>query len=196
VKLGLIVEGHGEVVAVPVLVRRLAAELDLTTAFEIVPPFRLARGKLVKQSELERAVELMARKVGPGGPLLILLDADDDCPASLGTQLRGWAEAARADRSIAVVVAAREFEAWFIAAVGSLGGVCGIPSGLAAPPDPEAIRDAKGWLALRASSGYAPTADQVVLATRFDWTAARQLRSFDKLLRELRRLLTSTSHVA
>ena len=60
------------------------------------------------------------------------------------------------------------------------------------PPTPEGIRDAKGWLGNRMARGYSPTADQPVLTDLFDLALARRAPSFDKLVRELTRLLTPT----
>jgi hypothetical protein len=56
-------------------------------------------------------------------------------------------------------------------------------------PSPEAIRDAKGWLGQRMPRGYSPTTDQPALTGLFDLGLARSSPSFDKLVRELTRLL-------
>jgi hypothetical protein len=61
-KLGLIVEGHGEVQATPLMVRRVLTGLAPELHPAILPPHRVARGQLVKEAELQRAVEFMARK--------------------------------------------------------------------------------------------------------------------------------------
>ncbi len=110
-RLGLVVEGHGEVQAGPVLVRRVMAELRPELFIDIPNPLRLPRGKLVKKAELQRAVEFMARKTASDGALLVLLDADDDKASELGPRLLGWATEQRSDRSLAVVVAVRKYEA-------------------------------------------------------------------------------------
>lgn len=155
---------------------------------EIPPALRVARSKLVKEEEIRRSVELMARKVGERQPILVVLDADDDCPAELGPRILRWAVATRGDRAIAVVVAKREFESWFVQAARSLRGMRGMPAELTPPADPEAVRDAKGWL--RKSMGtYSPTTDQPALAALFDLEEARASSSFDKLVRDLARLL-------
>ena len=145
-KLALIVEGHGEVRALPILVRRLLGHLGAEPMPEILPPHRVPRGRLVKEAELQRAVELQARRVGVDGAILIVVDADDDCPAALGPRLVTWARAIRPDRRISTVVADREFETWFLASLSSLGGFRGLPIGISPPPRFEQLRDAKGWL--------------------------------------------------
>jgi hypothetical protein len=188
VKLGLIVEGHGETQAVPTLLRRLALDLGVRVPIEIPPPMRVPKGKLVKHEELRRAVDFMARKTVPDGALLVLLDADTDCPGELGPQLLKWAKQARADREVAVVLAKYEFESWFLAAAHSLSGRRGLPSNLTPPADPESIRDPKGWLDGLMPDGYSETLDQPAFAATFDWHAARHLPSFAKLLRDLRRV--------
>jgi hypothetical protein len=188
VRVGTIVEGYGEVAALPILLRRVAGYLDPALSLAVERPHRVPRGRLVKQDELCRAVELVARKVGPGAPILVLLDADDDLPCALGPRLLGWARAQRSDREVSVVVARAEFEAWFLAAAVSLRGVRGLPADLEPPSRPEGVRGAKAWLAGRMPDGYTETIDQAPLAAAFDLGAARAAPSFEKLLRDVARL--------
>lgn len=58
-----IVEGHGDREAVPIVIRRLAAKLDPAAAIHIPPPIRIPKNKLLKPGELERAVDLAARRI-------------------------------------------------------------------------------------------------------------------------------------
>ncbi len=69
-----------------------------------------------KANEVERAVEFAARRMEPPRAILILIDADDDCPAQVGPELLHRATVARSDVPLGVVLAKREFEAWFLAA--------------------------------------------------------------------------------
>ncbi len=82
VRVGCIVEGHGEVRAVPVLIRRVARTLGVPV--DIPHPIRIPGSKLAQQGELERAVELASRTIGGRGAILVLRDSDDDCPAEVG----------------------------------------------------------------------------------------------------------------
>lgn len=191
-KLGIIVEGHGEVEAFPILVRRLLERQGITS-IEIPRPWRLPRGKMLKKPELARVVEMMARKTAPAGALMVLLDADDDCPAQLGPRMLESLKELRPDREVSVVVAKREFEAWFLGAAESLRGQRGLPSDLAAPETPEAVRDAKGWLSARMPTGYSETLDQPALASVLDLDAAERASSFAKLKRDLTRLAVADS---
>jgi hypothetical protein len=191
ITIGCIVEGHGEVEAVPVLIRRLVSEADPSISVRIPPPIRIPKSRLVKEGELEKAVELIARKVAPTGAVLVLLDSDEDCPAILGPDLLSRARNARSDLPLAVVLAKQEYEAWFLAAASSLRGQRGLRADLAAPAEPEGIRGAKEWLSARMAGNlsYVETLDQPALTKTFDMEQARQSDSFDKCRREVEKLM-------
>jgi hypothetical protein len=154
----------------------------------VKPPLRISRSKLVRGQELERAVEFAARKTAGQGGILILVDSDDDCPAQLAPQLLARARKTRSNLPISVVLAKREFEAWFLASAESLRGRRGLPSDLAPPPDPELIRGAKEWIARRIAGGstYSEALDQPALTAVFDLDlAAGRSDSFDKCRRKI-----------
>lgn len=184
-----IVEGHGEVEALPILIRRLAAEIEPGAHVVTPRPLRITKSKLLMAGELERAVKLAASRILPPGGLLVLLDSDADCPAHLGPRL--VERVARPDFPVAVVLAKSEFEAWFIAAAVSLRSKRGLRSDIIAPQEPEAIQGAKEWLDERMMPGrkYAETLDQPALTALFDLEPARRLRSFDKMWRSIEYLL-------
>jgi hypothetical protein len=190
-RIASIVEGHGECEAVPILVRRIAQSLDPALLPVVSPVLRVPASRLVRSGEIERAIELAARKNSGKGGILVLLDCDDGCPAHEGPALLQRAVKARSDLPVSVVLARREFEAWFLAAAESLRGQRGLPADLAGPPDPEAIRGAKEWLEARMPPGrsYSESSDQPALAAIFDMKAARRAGSFDKCHREVIRLL-------
>ena len=191
VKIGCIVEGESEVKTVPLLIRRIAANLYPELPIVVPPPIRRPRNKVVKENELERAVEFVARQIGGQGAIFIIFDGDDDCPAELGPALLRRASQARSDLPIAVVLAKHEFEAWFLAAAESLRGQRGLKNDLHSPDNPEAIRGAKEWLSQRMedSRTYRETQDQPALAALFDIEQARNADSFDKCYRDIVRLL-------
>jgi hypothetical protein len=190
-RIACVVEGHGEVEAVPIIIRRIAAQLEPPTEVRIDATIRTPKSRLVKQGELERAVEFAARKTSGQGGILIVLDSDDDCPAQLGPALLDRAQGARPDLPVAVVLAKREFESWFVAAAESLSTQVGLPPGLDAPADPEAIRGAKEWLTARMQGNrvYSSTLDQPAIARFFNLEMAMRSDSFDKFYRETRRVL-------
>ncbi len=182
-----IVEGHGEVTAVPILIRRIVAQYAPDVYVPVGQPIREKRTRLIQQGGVERTVELAARQTTPADGILILLDADDDCPRELAEQLLSRAQAARPDRAIRVVAANREYEAWFLAAARSLRGDRGLAADLEPPADPESIRGAKEWLESRATQefSYKATIDQPALTARFDLEQAHAARSFRKFVKDV-----------
>lgn len=191
VTIASIVEGPGDVAALPRLLHRLAADEPGVTL--ITPtPWRQNRGTLLAPGGIERATTSIARRVSPSGGVLVLLDADDDCPASLAPALLTRARSARPDLPLSVVLAAREFELWFLAAASSLAGQLGFVEQLQGPSNPEIVRGAKEWLThhRQDSQPYKPTADQAALTSIFDIKQARdRSRSFEKLCREIQFLI-------
>ncbi len=198
VRISCIVEGQGDVQAVPVLIRRIAEAIDPALYVQIPSPIRIPKSRLVRPGELERAVELAALTVEGQGGIIVLIDCDDDCPAQQGPQLLHRAVSARPDLHIGVVLAKREFEAWFLAAAESLRGLRGLAHDLVSPSAPESIRGAKEWLSdrMRGKQSYSETLDQPALAARFDLGVARRADSFDKCYREIDRLLQALRHTS
>jgi hypothetical protein len=191
IKIGLVVEGHGDLKAAPILFRRIGYDIDPTVLLDVQLPIRRPRSSLVKTpGELEKAVELAALKARPRGGVFILLDSDDDCPAELAPSLLARAQLAGMGLPVSVILPQREFEGWFLVAAESIRGRRGLPADLAPPNNPEEIRGAKGWLRERMRGHiYSETVDQPALAAIFDLNQARAARSFDKCYRDLRLLI-------
>jgi hypothetical protein len=189
--LASVVEGHGEVEALPALIRRIGDAVGFVGALHVNPPIRVKSGSFLNdQDYFHKYVALAAGKAAErNGSLLILLDCDDDCPATVGPALLRRAQAARANVNIFVALAHREFETWFITAAPSLRGRRGLPQDLKAPHDAEKIRDAKGWLSDRMSTSYDPVIHQLEFTREFDLKLARTNRSFDRLYHQIQRFL-------
>ncbi|HZO24818.1 MAG TPA: DUF4276 family protein [Chloroflexota bacterium] len=191
-ELGCIIEGDGERDALPILLRRVIQEIDPALYVRVLRPIRRPRGQLNSQQQITEAVDLALRTLTPPCAVLILIDADDNCPAELGPRILGWARSGGSDLPIAVVLANREYEAWFLAAAESLRGLRGVQHDIVAPPDPETIAGAKEWLTERMSrrQSYKPTSHQASFSAVFDLELARRRApSFDKLCRDVRRLM-------
>jgi hypothetical protein len=193
-RIATVVEGHGDVQAVPVLIRRCAKEeCDPAVDVSLPHPVRIPRSKLLMPGELERAVSLAFYQAGPDGGVVVILDADDDCPAKLGPTLLGRASTLAAGRfPVSVIAAKYEFESWFLAAAESLSGHRGLAADLVSPDDPESIRDAKGWLTdhMGEESAYSEVLDQPAFAALMSMSDARlRSDSFDKFYREILAML-------
>jgi len=153
---------------------------------------RIPRGKITITGGIERGIAAAALRVSGKGGVLVLLDADNDCPAEYGPLLLARATAVRPDKHVSVVLANREFEAWFLAAAPSLAGQSGFPVEFPRPQNPELPRDCKGLLTKARPKGqpYKETVDQAPLTSVFDLKMAREHSdSFDKFYREVSRLL-------
>ena len=181
-----IVEGDGEVQAVGLLLRRLIEAFNLVIPIVVSRPIRQARGTLLKEGGIERAVDLACIEMGARGVVLVLLDSEGECPKKLAPVLLSRARNARPDKRVAMVLAHHEFEAWFLAAASSLAGRRGLAADIQDHPHPEEVSGCKEWLEQRMppTSKYSETADQPAFAAIFDLQLARRADSFDKLWRE------------
>jgi hypothetical protein len=157
---------------------------------DVKKPIRFPKQTLQKAGELERALDLAIQKCeGPYG-ILVLLDADEDCPREIGEQLLRRAAAARPNANVQVVLAKREYEAWFLGAVESLlpeNRKLGIDFN---SQEAESVHGAKEKLAEILHIFYSETVDQSALSSVFDLSQARaNCSSFDKLWRAVEALL-------
>ena len=192
-----IVEGHGEVAAVPLLIRRICGELFGAYEIEVLQPLRQPRSRIVLPGNLQRYTEIAANKLRAAQPrgeglVLVLIDGDGDLPCVLGPALLAGALAGCGDQAAACVVANLEFETWFVAAAASLRAELRIAEH-DIPDAPEASRLRKKWIEDRfCGIRYSETLDQPRLTARMDLALCRSRSpSFDKLCRELERALSS-----
>lgn len=188
-----IVEGHGETQAVPLLVRRVFAELFDYHGVNVLKPIRTPRSRLAKSNELLKAVSLAALKLNDVDAerkfALILFDSDKDPACQLAPAIVADLKANRPDVDVAVVLAVHEFETWFVAAAESLSKYIAVaPKEI--PHDPEASGAKKRWVEDHFRSHYAETINQPALTAEMDLHLCRsRSRSFDKLCRELEKRL-------
>ncbi len=185
-----IVEGSGEIDALPALLHRIRIARQVQSQLDVNPPIRVKSGSFLNDPPyFERYLQLAAAKAAQRqGSILILLDCEDSCPAELGPKLLRDATALRPDVPSFVALAWREYETWFLAAARSLRGLDGLPADLVPPANPEHFRDAKGWLGDRMPGRYDPIRHQSRFSKRMDLDAARTAQSFDRLYRYMIRL--------
>ena len=180
-RLVCIVEGHGEVQAIPNLCARIFAHLGAKSWLVDQHPVKQPRSRLVdhrvgspnrppQSASFQAAIEMAVRR--PGDAVLVLCDSDDDCPAA-------WGPAAtllvrRRVRGAAVMVL-REYETWLLASCTRSSKIEGRKI--------EEIRDAKKLLS-RYVPGYKPTVHQLSATRSLDIPVVRAISaSFDKLVR-------------
>jgi hypothetical protein len=182
-----IVEGHGEVEAIPELIRRIFREYGSGVIPVVNAPIRVKAGSFLQdEGYFGRYIQIAAAKAAQGGGLvLILLDCEDSCAGTLGPLLLAKAQTVRPGISYVVALAQREYETWFLASAKSLSGLAGLSAKLAPPAKPESIRGAKEWLSKHMSCPYDPIRHQAELTKHFDLRIARNIPSFDRLIRRL-----------
>ena len=172
-----IVEGPGDQDAAPVLLRRVLYE-QMGVSVDVKRPKKAQdRRALIKRLENFLAY---ASKTPGCAAILLLLDADEDCPRELGADLACRARVAGVGIPIAVVCAKREYENWFLASDEAFTG------------EVEDFGGAKAWLTHRMPLGlaYKETKDQASLSATMDIEAAFQSsRSFRRLCSALEELV-------
>jgi hypothetical protein len=198
-----IVEGQTEVGCIERLLQRVWTELLVAPVrLQVLPASRGKRDALINPyhpdftAKIEEAYAKLARRLrhdssGQGrGMLLLLLDAEKDCPAELASRLLEAAIRIRSDASIACVMPKRMLENWIVAGASTLAGINGLPDPLP-PRDKFEDRSGAGWLEaqLRSKSKarkYKKPDDAEVFVRAMDLQECRgNAPSFDKLCREL-----------
>ncbi len=122
-----IVEGRGEQAAAPILLRNWLRFRRYDRHVDVDPKgpvYAGGKGNLVTthDADLGRGIEHFASLAWLRQPdaILVLLDADEDCPVTLAASLLARARTqVPSDCPIGVVVANRKYEAWFLAAFAS-----------------------------------------------------------------------------
>ncbi len=185
-----IVEGHGEVEALPILLRRLLHAAGVF-AVEIGRPIRRGRGQLLRDDLLEKVIRIAFMQQGCTS-VLIMLDADDDCPKELKERMESCTGKIATDIPCKIVIPKCEYEAWFLSSLESLRGKQRINMDASSPDNPESIRNAKDVLSktMPPETSYWETIDQAKLSASFDMGQAyRKCRSFKHLVSALGELL-------
>jgi hypothetical protein len=197
-----VVEGQTEQGCVERLLQRTWSQvLGRPERLQVLEPFRRPRGQLVQANgeALTKAVQeaylklraKIKRETDARSMVLILIDAEDDCPATLAPRLLAVVRAALpADAVTACVIAKRMLENWMVAGASTLAGVNGLP-------DPLPVRDqfeersGVAWLGeqLRSRNSarkYKKTVDAEAFVRGMDLQECRaNSPSFDKLCRDL-----------
>jgi hypothetical protein len=189
-----IVEGEGEQKALPGLINRVIDRLD-ASGIHVVEPLVRKRQKVVKDGELEEAIQLAIRRGRNVAAILILLDADDDCPATLAPELLDRAKK-ETHLPVAVVMAKREFEAWFLGSVDTLRDHGILPVDAAVPERPEEVNAKSKLKQLMVNDKYKEVIHQAALSRMIDFDRCRErCPSFDKFLRDVEALVRAVAAV-
>ena len=186
----VMVEGQGEKDAVQNLITRLWTDLGLPQT-HWSEPWRYSSSK-TKEHVIQACNRL--RRRGDVAALLVLRDADDDCPKTLGPEMAQWLRAENLPFPSAAVLLCREYETLFLPCLASMGGTP-LPRasdektpGMSFSHDYERRRGVKELLRKHLpSKRYKPTLDQLMLTRSINFNDIRSsgLPSFGTLERAL-----------
>lgn len=199
-----IVEGHTEQGCVGSLLHRVwTGILGRSEDLRVLEAGRGSRDALISPrgevlaAQMERAAlrlhAQVKRDATAGSLVLLLLDAEGDCPARLGPRLLETARKALPTFvPVACVLAKRMLENWIVAGASTLAGVSGLPDPL---PPRDGFEDHSGvnWLRQQMrkqarNRKYEKTIDALAFIRRMDLHECRtNSPSFDKLCRDLQR---------
>ena len=188
-----VVEGQGDRSAVPVLLRRVLGHFG---RYDIpVKEPKTANGKQNLLKNYEKYVGYAAIEPGCVG-ILVLLDADDQCPVEEVYKLTERTQALNLQQSVTIVYANREYETWILASIDSEQGGeirtrLGIDGAESYQGDVDSIR-AKEWLKRKMPRGqsYKETKHQVALTAFIDIEHTRcRSRSFRRFCHAVEELV-------
>ena len=183
-----IVEGSGEELAIAKLIYKVLIGLERYDVQVGRPINAKGCSNIKKVGGLEQWIRYAALESDCKG-VLVLVDSDEDCPKKLAGDFVRRIQAMGIQQSVGVVVANREYEAWFLASLESiagekLDGQVTFPSELRYPGDVEIKRGVKEWLSrhLPSSRIYKETTDQPAMTQMIDIELAKsRSRSFRRL---------------
>ena len=168
--------------AVPLLLRKILERLERYDVQISKPKNANGRSNLTKTEGLERFIKY-AWKERDCGAILVLLDAENECPREIAREFGTRVEALGVLFPVIIVVAKRMYEAWIVASITTIAGRFGLPQNLTCPPDAEAIPNPKSWIDQRMPAGraYKETQDQEAMTALIDLDLASSCRSFRRL---------------
>lgn len=184
-----IVEGHGDVAAIPTVIGKIGGWLE--EPLFVANPIRAGSwGAIKKAGGLEKLVRLAASRP-ECTKVVVLTDLDDGCPVTE----RAEVEARRAELVselnilIEICFCIREFEAWILSSLDQIAARLDDLTNVSTEvslEDNSAFRDAKGRLRRLLPDGYSESADQGRLVRGLDpsvlYARDRSFRRFVKAI--------------
>ena len=189
-----VVEGDGDVAAFPELLARILLENHNR------PDVLVAQGKsgVVKANGRPNLLNKLdkflhhAQNKPDCDAILVLLDADNDCPVILSRQLSQHCEQVGTKCPVQIVCARRSYESWFLASLDTVKGKSVIPDTATLSGDAENVPNPKQWITalLPRGQAYKETTHQAALSSYIDLDLAhKNSRSFRRLCHALEQLL-------
>ncbi len=191
-----IVEGDGEIQAVPNLLKRMLFRHECYDLHIAKPKNAHGCGNLTSPGGIERFIQFALIQPRCEG-VLVLLDADEECAYSLAKELARRINTLNPSKPVVVVAAKCEYEAWFLASLPTMAGTQlegrpGLLPGITVQDERiETIRGVKEWLSRNFPEGriYKETLDQLPMTRLIDLDIAlaksRSLRRMEHAIVQL-----------
>ena len=189
-----IVEGPGDVAAFPPLLVKILQQVNCRSDVIVAH----GKGSVVNaqnKQKLEKHLEKFLRHAQNKpdcGAIIVLVDADDDCPVIRFEQMTHRCCQAGLQVPVQVVYAHRMYESWFLASIETIRGRHGISEEASLEVAVETVGSPKKWLSDRMPHGstYKETTHQVSLSKEIDLDmACEKSRSFRRLCHALEQLV-------
>lgn len=181
IRVAAIVEGYGDVKAVPSLIAKAGMLFGVHAIAS--DPIRAGEWPFLRRpGVLEKYLELAARR--NWDKIVVVMDMDDDCPVEESLNAASRIDDWRGNRNLAVdvVFANREYETMFLFSPQCLGEF--IEENV--PDDPESIRGAKERVKLLIGRRYKEPQDQLRFTQALDGEQLfEKSRTFRKLCKSI-----------
>lgn len=185
-----VVEGPGDLAALPPLLRRILGERLGRYDIGVVKP-KSAKGRSTLLKRFEDFLSYAAFE-SDCVAILVLLDSDENCPITLTNDLTPRCNQGGLTQPVAIVCARREYEAWFLASLDTIKGHAEIPETASIAGNVEDVRNPKQWLTDQMPAGrkYKETSHQASLTPLIDLNLAHaNSRSFRRLCHAVEELV-------
>ncbi len=170
-----IVEGHGEIPAVPILIRNILAAHGIHDVLALP-----ARRHGEYPSIAKKFDNVFLAAIKENAPILWVMDFDSkdhDCPVKEAQKLLARADSLRPGWPIRIAFLVKEYETLFlIDEAATRKAFPDIPAKTSFPQEPEKVRGAKEWISkARPSPGsaYKETVHQAKITAHLDLTLLR-----------------------
>ena len=191
-----VVEGAGDAAAFPaLLVRILQKRYNRHDVFVAQGPAKVvkANGRPNLVTKLEKFLQYAQNKPECGA-ILVLVDADIDCPVEFAEQLSQRSRQIGIRYPVQIVCARRAYESWFLASLDTIKGLYGISNTAALAGNAEDVPNPKQWISDQMPRGqaYKETIHQASLSRAIDLDMAYgNARSFRRLCHAVEQLLVA-----
>lgn len=118
--IGIVVEGRGDLDAVPILLRKWLRENGINSDILGKPVQCLGRDNALKEGGIEGKVAIAAARPGCRA-VIVILDGEGDAVCELGPELLTRATEGAQGKPVVVSLADGKFEDWIIASAETLG---------------------------------------------------------------------------